>query len=279
MPPDPATTALLVDTAQIAFIEAQIAATRQIFADDAGFKTERVGGGVAAVTMASFGRKLNHVAGFGMDGPVTVDHLVRIEELYSAVGIAPEINLCPYAHESVFEVLDARGYSVCVEMCVHTLSLHDLDIKEFTTTNPSIAITRVLPSEHDLFIRTSTLGFTSTAQPPLLLETLAKIATLRPDTTLYFARIDNKIAGCAGVAYIRTPTGNVAELYIDSTVPEFRGRGVQSALVRARLVDAKRDGMGVATATTWPVGTSARNLAREGFRVGFLKGVYTRGRA
>ncbi|KAL4861363.1 hypothetical protein BDV12DRAFT_208119 [Aspergillus spectabilis] len=282
MSTDPKPTALLIEIAEIAFIEAQIEAACQLFPGD-GFSAKRVGSGVAAVTKASFGRKLNHVAGFGMNGPVTEADLETIEQLYKAIGVAPEINLCPFAHPTAVKTLTARGYKICAQMSVYTLSLRDLGVgdgekcRPAATSNPGITIDRVGEDEYGNFIKYSILGFESTGQPVELLKTLAEMAVRRPDTYLYFARIDGRIAGCAGMALIRTPVGNVAELFIDSTVPEFRGQGVQRVLLKQRLVAAERSGMEVATATTWPGGTSARNLEREGFRLAFTKDVHTKG--
>ncbi|KAL4954453.1 hypothetical protein BDW69DRAFT_183501 [Aspergillus filifer] len=89
----------------------------------------------------------------------------------------------------------------------------------------------------------------------------------RPDTRVYIARINDEIAGTAAMALIDTDIGNVANSYFDSTLPNFQGRGVEMELIRARLADAKRARVNYATASTWPVGSSARNFAKAGFRV------------
>ncbi|KAL4882959.1 hypothetical protein BJY04DRAFT_185487 [Aspergillus karnatakaensis] len=294
LPPQPpnetiatAQTAQLIETAEVAFIAAQITGAQAVCPAES-FQAVQVGGGIAAVTKASFGRKLNHVAGFGMNGPVTEADLERVEELFGAIGVHPEINLCPFAEGSAQEVLRQRGWEVVAKMSVYVLDLNlDLNLDLKTTneyrTGPAkslddshITITPVTAAEYPEFIKSSILGFESTNQPLELLRTLAEIAIQRTDTLLYFARIEGKIAGCAGVALIQTELGNVAELYIDSTVPEFRGRGVQRALVIERLRVAREHGMQVATATTWPGGVSARNLEREGFALGFTKDVWTK---
>ncbi|KAL4983751.1 hypothetical protein BDW68DRAFT_168220 [Aspergillus falconensis] len=276
----------LIERAETAFITAQIDAARQLFPDD-GFLAEPIGGGVAAVTKASFGRKLNHVAGIGMDGPVTDKDVDDIERLYKAIGVSPEINLCPFAHDSAVKVLKKRGYMTCAEMNVYGLSLQDYEAEDRTrreeeeykrNKGEEIRITPVSKEDHLLFIQSSTTAFTSPETPNHdLFRTLATIATLRPDTRLYIAKINGKIAGTAGLALISTPLGKVAELYIDSTVPEFRGRGVQAALLRDRLSEAKREGCDIAAVTTWPGGVSARNMERVGFRLAYRKDVFTPG--
>lgn len=278
--------ARLIERAETAFITAQIDAGRQVYPED-GFLAESIGGGVAAVTKLSFGRKLNHVAGIGMERPVTDKDIEDIERLFKAIGVQPEINLCPFAHSSAVEVLKKRGYMICAEMNVYALSLRDYEAEDGSyhedgeckqTKGNDIDITPVSKEDHALFIRFSTTGFASAGSPnPDLFHTLATIATLRPDTRLYVAKIDGKIAGTAGLALITTSLGKVAELYIDSTLPEFRGRGVQVALLKARLAEAKRDGYDIAAVTTWPGGVSARNMERVGFKLAYRKDVFTPG--
>ncbi|KAJ0419541.1 hypothetical protein BJY00DRAFT_285842 [Aspergillus carlsbadensis] len=269
------TTARLIEVAEVAFINAQIQGARRLFPSD-GFLAEPVGGGVAAVTKASFGRKLNHVAGFGMDGPVTYKDLGTIERLYEKIGVPVEINLCPFAHPTTLEQLHARGYKTCAEMNVYAIALPEYETEGGSgeTTN-ELTISHVAPEDHPAFIELSSAGFQSGNPQSDLFHTLSATATIRPDTRLYFARINGQIAGTAGMALLDTPLGRVAELYIDSTVPEFRGKGIQLALLKARLAEAKNDGCDLAAVTTWPTGTSARNVERAGFRLAYKKDVYT----
>ena len=273
-----AATAHLVETAEIQFIKAQIQAVQARFPSQK-FTAESIGGGVAAVTKPSFGRKLNHVAGFGMNGPVSEEDLEAIELFYRWIGVFPEINLCPFAHPNAREALDRMGWTVCAEMNVYVLSLQEY--KQTVECEPQraegIQVAHASTEEYPLFIETSVAGFGYNSTPDQLdlFHTLASAATLRADTRLYLARINGQIAGAAGMALITTPLGQVAELYIDSTIPEYRGKGVQAALLRARLDEAKKKGIDLATVTTWPTGTSARNVERAGFRLGYRKDVFT----
>ncbi|OJJ08379.1 hypothetical protein ASPVEDRAFT_47523 [Aspergillus versicolor CBS 583.65] len=267
-------TAHLVETAEIQFIKAQIQAVQTLFPSEK-FIAESIGGGVAAVTKPSFGRKLNHVAGFGMNGPVSGEDLDAIGLLYSRIGVSPEINLCPFAHQTARDALERREWTICAEMNVYVLSLPEYEGEE---NGEEICITHVSAEEYQLFIETSVAGFgyNSTPEQVDLFQALASAATRRGDTRLYLARINGQIAGAAGMALITTPAGRVAELYIDSTVPGYRGKGVQTALLRARLDEAKKEGIDIATVTTWPTGTSARNVERVGFELGYRKDVFTR---
>ena len=64
---------------------------------------------------------------------------------------------------------------------------------------------------------------------------------------------------------------NVAELGGASTRPAFRKRGVQTALLRARLAAARKAGCDLAVSMTEPGSDSQRNLAQVGFRLAYTK--------
>jgi GNAT superfamily N-acetyltransferase len=77
----------------------------------------------------------------------------------------------------------------------------------------------------------------------------------------YIARMGDAIAGGAS---LRLDAG-VAQFSGAATRPGFRRRGVQTALIRARLADAARHGCDVGVVTTQPASQSQQNVQREGF--------------
>jgi ribosomal protein S18 acetylase RimI-like enzyme len=77
----------------------------------------------------------------------------------------------------------------------------------------------------------------------------------------YVARMGADVVGGAS---LRIDDG-VAQFCGATTLPRFRHRGVQTALLRARLADAARQGCDVAVVTTQPASRSQKNVQREGF--------------
>lgn len=65
----------------------------------------------------------------------------------------------------------------------------------------------------------------------------------------------------------------MVELGGASTRPEFRRRGVQSALIAQRLQAAYAQGCRLAYAKTSPGSDSQRNLQRAGFELAYSKAV------
>lgn len=232
-----------------------------------------IGGGVAAFTERLFGRKLNHVTGLGMAGAVDEHALVRLEAAYAERGLGVEIDLCPHADARVTALLGRRGYAVNAFSNTYARTL--VDVAERAA--PGIEILRREDAKA-MFVEASVDGFSLQAQqrPRELLAALARIAHAREDTSLFVARIDGRVAGSAGLSVMETSRGRVGELYIASTLPAFRGRGVQTALLQARLGAARDAGCALVFVGARPANTSARNVERAGFGLAFTKATFAR---
>jgi GNAT superfamily N-acetyltransferase len=77
----------------------------------------------------------------------------------------------------------------------------------------------------------------------------------------YVARVGGAIAGGGSLRV----DGDIAQFSGAGTLPRFRRRGVQTALLRARLADAAAAGCTIAVVVTQPGSTSQQNVQREGF--------------
>ena len=87
--------------------------------------------------------------------------------------------------------------------------------------------------------------------------------------TRYVALRDGAIAGGAS---IRMAEG-VAQLTGAATAPAHRRRGVQSALLAARLTDAAAAGCDLAVVTIQPASKSQQNAQRQGFDLLYTRAV------
>jgi ribosomal protein S18 acetylase RimI-like enzyme len=76
----------------------------------------------------------------------------------------------------------------------------------------------------------------------------------------------------AGGASFRMAEG-VAQLTGAATAPRHRRRGVQSALLSARLADAAAAGCDIAVVTTQPASKSQENVQRRGFDLLYTRAV------
>lgn len=77
--------------------------------------------------------------------------------------------------------------------------------------------------------------------------------------------------GSASVLFV---SDGVAQLFVATTMPSFRGRGGQGALIRQRLRDALDAGADLATSQTGTENASPRNMERRGFELLYTRWIY-----
>lgn len=89
--------------------------------------------------------------------------------------------------------------------------------------------------------------------------------------SLYLGRIDGK-AAATGILYARDQVGYCADA---ATTPAFRGRGLQTALLRRRIADATAAGVDFVCSGASYLSASHRNMERAGMRVQFVRAIWT----
>ena len=85
----------------------------------------------------------------------------------------------------------------------------------------------------------------------------------REDAILVLGWVDGQPAGTGALVI----DGGVGWLSGDSTLPQYRGRGIQQAIQRHRLRLARDAGCDLAVTESAPGSGSQRNMERLGFRV------------
>lgn len=224
---------------------------------------EAIPGGTAGFCQITPDRKLNHVVGFGMAGRVDEALLIHLEQAYTRIGAKPEIDLCPHADASALDVLAGRGWRVSAFSGTFALVLRG---DEAAATGE----VEMRPVEDEAaFIAMSADGFAG-PRPRELLEALARSALRRDDVRTYVAWADGKPVGTCALAVM----GKDGHLFLASTLPEARGRGVQAAMISQRIADAARAGVEVLTITVRPGNVSARNTERAGFALAYTKTMF-----
>jgi hypothetical protein len=117
-------------------------------------------------------------------------------------------------------------------------------------------------AELELFMDLWARGF---ALPDFLTADVTRLRSASfsiPGFTRYLATIDGEPAACAGL-YLHDEVGY---LCVSATLPEFRGRGAQAALIARRWRDAADAGCRHVISTTAFGGTSQSNMERAGMR-------------
>jgi GNAT superfamily N-acetyltransferase len=226
---------------------------------DSGATAERIAGGWAI--FAGKESPITQAFAIGLEGPVEAGEMDRLEGFFRSRGAAVNIEHCPHADASVARHYTERGYRPAEFS--NTLYRPLSPGEAFPEPPAGVEVRAIAPEEADLWSRTACQGFAGlfpvTAE---LLEIVACVA--RSPLSVYFlAAIDGVPAGAAAFCVHE----GVAVVNGASTLPELRRRGVQRALLLARLERAARAGCDLAMTNTQPGSGSQRNAERLGFRV------------
>jgi ribosomal protein S18 acetylase RimI-like enzyme len=240
-------------------------------------------GGTVAV-YGGPGQPFNKVAGLGF-APVDESDIAHLEALYDARGGEIRVEQSSLADPAVAALLTRRGYALVGYENVLGLALTPDVVAAFARERDAaresgIDITQT--DEVSRWIRTAAEGFLHPdafdGPPPT--ESFCREAMERifadfsgaQGCVLYLARRDREIAG-TGVLRI---VDGLAQLGGASTLPPHRRRGVQSALLRARLVEAAAAGCDLSVVTTEPASKSQANVQRVGFALLYVRAILIR---
>jgi len=270
---------LFCDTAladRIERVEAQLIARAGAAADlrraDPAGVVIPVAGGVA--TFAEEGSPFNKVAGLGFGGMPGAAALDEIERAFAARGAPVQIELAHLADPAIGALLTERGYRLVSFENVLGLALES---KPERVTPPGV---EVRPSRDDEFepwldvvlegvAHPDAQGLSSHEEFPREVVARAERDFVAAGVLRYVALRDGVIAGGAS---FRMAEG-VAQLTGAATAPAHRRRGVQSALLSARLADAAAAGCDIAVVTTQPASKSQQNVQRRGFDLLYTRAV------
>jgi len=89
--------------------------------------------------------------------------------------------------------------------------------------------------------------------------------------SLFLARVDGRPAA-EGILYVADGVGYLADASCD---PQFRGRGLQAALLARRIAEARGAGAGFVCSGAAYLSTSHRNMERAGMRILFNRSIWT----
>ena len=223
-----------------------------------------LGGGVAI--RAGKDSPLTKVAGLGFES-LDLGSLGDAEHLFEVGSCKVQVELPTLADPAVGELLTRRGYILRGYEDVLGQSLPS----SFNPPTPGeLDVRTVGDDEFDTWVEVAAAGWSEPdpegVEPH---ESFSRDAIVQmftqlrgaPNMTRYLALNGGTPVGAASV----TVYGGVAFFTGAATPPEFRRRGVQTALTAQRLVDVAARGCDLAVVTTMPGSTSQANAMRQGF--------------
>lgn len=263
-----------IERVETELIAAASRAARRRHADAPGFVIP-VAGGVAS--FAEHGSPWNKVAGLGFAGVPSTAELDEVEHAFAARGAPVQIELAHLADPAIGATLNERGYRL--ESYENVLG-RALAPAPDPATPPGIEVRRSDDDEFESWLRVvadgvehpDTQGLAAHEEFPRDVYEAAERDMAVAGVERYVALRDGVFAG--GGALRRS--AGIAQLAGAATAPAHRRRGVQTALLAARLVDAATTGCDVAVVTTQPGSRSQQNVQRMGFDLLYTRAVLVR---
>lgn len=209
--------------------------------------------------------------GMGFEARLPDAALARMEQASFGARVPAQIDVCPLADEELGARLEARGYAASPGC--------EVWVRDATPAAPvdapaGVIITAVDPTDDAQVTQFAELvarGYQEGGPVADWNMAIGRNAVRRPTRQAFVARVDGELAG-GGVLGV---TDGLASFTFMSTLPAHRRRGVQTALMRARLEAAIAAGA-VHICVQCEVGSpTARNASRLGFRHAYTRTLWT----
>ncbi len=230
------------------------------------------GGGVA--TFAEPDSPFTKVAGLGFAGAPTSAELAEVERAFAVHGAPVQIELAHLADPSVGALLTGWGYRLESYENVLGRALGG-DVERVRPAGVEVRpsgdeeLERWLDVVADAVAHADTEGVPSHEDFPREAVVNAMRDFASAGVRRYSALRDGVLAGGAS---FRVAEG-IAQLTGAATAPAHRRRGIQSALLAARLADATAEGCDLAVVTTQPGSRSHQNVQRQGFDLLYTRAI------
>jgi ribosomal protein S18 acetylase RimI-like enzyme len=235
---------------------------------------EPLGQGVAAYAGPS--SPMNKLIGVGFEELPTAERLGEVEALFSARSESLQAEVATLADPAFAALLTGRGYVLRNFENVSGRSIAHGDLHP--PEDPRLRIERLTAQGAPAWIDAVITAFQHPDDEGVPAEQLPSRDALEaalgpwartPGFVRYCARVDGQLAA---VATLRID-GDVAQLCGAATLPAFRRRGIQTALLARRLQDGAQAGCDLAVVTTQPGSKSQQNVAKQGFSLLYSRAI------
>lgn len=204
---------------------------------------------------------LTQTFGFGLFSPPSDADLDLLEDFIGSRGAPVFHEVSPLAPPETLELFARRGY--------HPVETTSILYRPIVAITPTTGVqTRIIePGEEKLWASTSAEGWREYPELGAFMLDLARVVAESRDTRPFLAEIDGRPVATGALSI----HDGIAILAGASTIPEFRNRGAQRALLEARLAYAAQHGCELAMMGAQPGSGSQRNAERQGFRIAYTR--------
>ena len=229
-----------------------------------GADEEEICGG--HMIFAGLGSPIGRATGVGLDRPLTAEDVNRIEEFYRQHKAPSQVDLTPLHPPEVFEMFKERGYAIAE---LNNVLFRKLDrMEDFAPPPDHCEIRRSLIEEAEVAGAIVESAFFPDGAPEAFRGLITPLYQM-VNALAFVATVNGKAVACGTGLLIQEH--KVFALCGAGTLADYRGRGLQTALLRARMKAACEAGCKYAVVVTQGGTTSQRNAERLGLRVAYSK--------
>jgi GNAT superfamily N-acetyltransferase len=231
------------------------------------------------------GSWINYAVGMGLDA--TTPNVPRAEleglvEWYGSAGIEPRLELTPFVGAELLRACEQLGFAARSFTNTFFRSLSPTERVQPVREPPAGLEIRLIDPRDEAMVRAycevAVSGFRAPATPGFETDVLLAMNSVRQPGMHAMGGWMNDGAGpvlaAAGAVHAvegGAPGNGVASLLGLSVLTSYRRRGIQQALIAARLNFAARLGVGIATIGSRPGAATERNVRRMGFNLAYTK--------
>ena len=230
-----------------------------------GSVSEKFAGG--HMIFAGVGSPIGRTVGAGFGEGVSEADLDRMEEFYRSRKAPSQIDVCPLTESTLLDILKKRNY-IMAEIN-NVLARRVIPGEKFPAPPAGVEIRTSLPEEAAQLADITQRCFFPDGGAPAGFEHLLTPMYLLPGSVSFVAAVNGETAGVGAGLII--PEHKIMALYGAGTLPDYRGRGIQTALFRRRLQSAMDAGCEYVVVVTQGGTISMRNAERQGFTLAYSK--------
>jgi GNAT superfamily N-acetyltransferase len=201
--------------------------------------------------------------GLGLDRMPTPEEMTQLEAFFRDRGASTFHEVSPMADAALLPLLHQRGYRPVELTSVLYLPLAGRRCPESGEVTARLAGA----DEVERFADIAAEGWREHPEFSGQIRDLMTVMAKRKGALNFLAELDGKAIGAGALAVHE----GIALLAGASTIPEWRRRGAQRALLATRLDYAAQSGCDLAMICAAPGSESQRNAERAGFRIAYTR--------
>lgn len=223
-------------------------------------------------TFLGKGALIGRAHALGLSSAVPEAELDKLDDFYGKFRAPAKVELCPLADPSLARSLAARGYRPGGFINCHArpTGLHPSAPGE-TPGEGGCQVRPITRDEVETWVSTVARGFSAGSPVPPAMIDVGRTSAACKGLTGYIALLEGRPVAGGSITIVEEDGFRTAIIAGASTLPEARRRGIQTALLAARMRHAVEHGATLMVIQSRPGSASERNMHRAGFRLIYSK--------